>query len=393
MSLKKRIFLLAGLILILGTEFALFLRFTAPGGVRLADPEPGEKTGLSFTAAGNAWMQGGTDRVVVHARSAEGAISIFPASGIRVETGVTAPVNLTAFKAEIRLPRAGAWDLFAEAVGKDGRSLRTQVRTISASTANTDGSFAFGSLAHVVPVLLTLMAMGAILILWRRPAGERLRERLRWGLAIVIWTNEIVYQIYWFASGAWSPAASLSVHMCGLTNLLLPFLLFRSRGKLKPRLFEFLFFWGTCGAMIALLFPDMGGRGFPSLKYFTFFISHGGILVCLAAMTAEHGRDLSFRSLLRASGLSLGVMAATWAANLGLQFLPPFEPGNYMLLAYPPPGDPVLGFFAQIFGPAPRHALGVVGVILAGSIIIFGVFILARVLHRRLRPGRSPGPD
>jgi hypothetical protein len=50
------------------------------------------------------------------------------------------------------------------------------------------------------------------------------------------------------------------------------------------------------GAMQAVLTPDLGASGFPSYRYFSFFVSHGFIVACVAALIASGSIRISLRS-------------------------------------------------------------------------------------------------
>ena len=93
--------------------------------------------------------------------------------------------------------------------------------------------------------------------------------------------HEVVYEVYWFAIGAWTVGNCLLLHMCALALMFLPVLYFSRDGRFRQVLFELLFFFGLGGAMQALFTPDIGMHGFPEFKYFNYFLSHGTIVLGL----------------------------------------------------------------------------------------------------------------
>ena len=61
-----------------------------------------------------------------------------------------------------------------------------------------------------------------------------------------------------------------------------------------------------------------------------------------------------------------------------LRLIPPYDAGNYFVLAYPPPTGSVVDLFADIFGPSPRY---VAGLELMG-VAVFGLLYLPWPLSR-----------
>jgi hypothetical integral membrane protein (TIGR02206 family) len=198
-----------------------------------------------------------------------------------------------------------------------------------------------------------------------------------------MWANEFVYQLYWFRIGGWSPATALMLQMCGLSILLLPVMLFAESERVRQFLFDLLYFWGIGGALQALIAPDIGSNGFPAYRYFSFFLSHGLIIASTVVMAMAGGLRITIRSFVRAFVVTNILLVPVYGVDQLLRLIPPYDPGNYFVLGYPPPTGSIVDVFAEIFGPSPRY---VVGLELMG-LAVFGILYLpwpvARLLGRR----------
>jgi hypothetical integral membrane protein (TIGR02206 family) len=207
-------------------------------------------------------------------------------------------------------------------------------------------------------------------------------------MSVVLWVNELAYQLYWFLVGGWSAATALMLQMCGLSILLLPVMLFSENPRIRQLLFDLLYFWGIGGALQALIAPDIGSSGFPAYRYFSFFISHGLIIASTVVMAMAGGLRITIRSFLRALVVTNLLLVPAYGIDQLLRLIPPYDPGNYFVLGYPPPTGSIVDLFAEIFGPSPRY---VVGLELMG-LAVFGILYLpwpiARLARRRRPNGR-----
>jgi hypothetical integral membrane protein (TIGR02206 family) len=169
--------------------------------------------------------------------------------------------------------------------------------------------------------------------------------------------------------------------MCGLSILLLPLAHFTARPERRQFLFDLLYFWGIGGAIQALISPDIGANGFPAYRYFSFFISHGLIIASTLLLAIAGGVRITPRSLLRAFVVTNLVLLPAWGIDQLLRLVPPYDPGNYFVLGYPPPTGSIVDLFSDLFGPSPRY---LVGLELMG-LAIFGVLYLPWAIARRGR--------
>ena len=70
------------------------------------------------------------------------------------------------------------------------------------------------------------------------------------------------------------------------------------------------------------------------------------------------------------------LVAFVYAINKLIVNLPPYEPGNYMFLSYPPTGGSALDILVKIFGPSPYYIVGMVLLTALLYTIMWGIYAL-----------------
>lgn len=148
----------------------------------------------------------------------------------------------------------------------------------------------FGA-AHLA-ALAVLLALNLWLASFRH-AGQAVRARIRWTLAIILWVNEIAWHLWNWAVGRWTIQTMLPLHLCSVLVWLSGWMLVRR----SYRIYEFAYFLGIGGALQALLTPDLGIYGFPHFRFFQTFISHGLIVTSAIYMTVVEGFRPTWKSL------------------------------------------------------------------------------------------------
>jgi hypothetical integral membrane protein (TIGR02206 family) len=158
-----------------------------------------------------------------------------------------------------------------------------------------------------------------------RGASEPVLRKVRWTLAIVLWSNEIAWHLWNVAIGTWTLQSMLPLQLCNVLVWLTGFTLI-SRNQ---TLYEFSYFLGIGAASQSLFTPDAGMYGFPHFRYIQPIISHG-LLVCIGVyMTVVEGLRPTWKSILR-------VFVATNFYMVFLYFLNSALGSNYMMVNYKP---------------------------------------------------------
>jgi hypothetical integral membrane protein (TIGR02206 family) len=360
-------------------------------------PEPFSSHGKNFTASGDAWMAPGSAAIsalFVEARKAGasgGADLSFPAERPVVKgRSASDSFALPTWKARISLPSEGDWLLSATAIGADGRRVRSASREVvvrSSLGAAAESGFSSWSPPHLL-ALAAAAALALIVAYFARRGGRAWLAKAAPFLAGAMWLNEIAYQCYWMAVGGWSQSNALMLQMCGLSILLLPLCLFLADSPKRRYLADVLYFWGIAGAMQAMLTPDIGASGFPSYRYFSFFISHSLIVACVVALVASGSIRISLRSFARCMLISNIAVVPIYLVDRLLVLIPPYAPGNYFAIGYPPPTGSPIDLLASIFGPSPRYIVGLELMCVIVFLLLWLPFAFAS-LHRARAEGAA----
>ena len=77
-------------------------------------------------------------------------------------------------------------------------------------------------------------------------------------------------------NGNWDIYENLPLHLCSISNLITCFILFMPRNQ---RLFEFLFYCGLWGGLMAILTAQINDYDGSIFKYLQYYSSHGTIIL------------------------------------------------------------------------------------------------------------------
>jgi len=388
----RRIFLVVGLLAFVAMDVGFSLALAKPEGARIASPAAGARVTRDVDVAGDAWFQpgpGALASVRIEASMADGSAVTTSVERLAVRDRGRLLLELSRWRGRLELPSDGEWSLVAIATSTDGREVRSRAREVFAARGGGAGAFvAFGP-DHWIPALAILLV--AILAARLVRKEGRVPPALAWILAAAIWVNEFLYQPQWFAQGGWSAASALMIQMCGLTILAIPFALLMGEGPVRRRLVELAWFWGIGGATQALLSPDLGAVGFPDFRYFSFFASHGLIIVSAAVVVAENPGRIDLKAFGRVVAITNIIIAPIAAADRLLALFPPHDPGNYFILSYPPVEGSPVDLLSAIFGPAPYYLVGLELLALAIFALLWAPFALVRLPRRMRRTGTPTG--
>ena len=236
---------------------------------------------------------------------------------------------------------------------------------------------------HLVVMGLTLALPMVLSGLAGRAGDGRTAKSIGYLLAAMLLVNEVTaggYRLLQFGPD-YFVRTYLPLHICGIANLVTAAtLVFRNRHT-----YEIAYFWGLVGSANAVITPGAIETGFPSWRFFQYFIAHSGIVVGVLYATWGLGMRPTLGGLFRAF-IILNVFAvAVGIVNLLLG-------SNYMYLSKPPWGT-VSPFF---FAPWPWYIPFLDAVALG---MFFVVYLPIYVFRRRgsqakrntadARPGRN----
>jgi hypothetical integral membrane protein (TIGR02206 family) len=103
--------------------------------------------------------------------------------------------------------------------------------------------------------------------------------------------------------------------------------------------YEVAYFWGMAGTLQAILTPNLQA-GFPSLRFFNFFIGHSGIVVGVLYLTAVEGLRPRAMSIVRAMSWSEVYFASALVVNH-------MTGENYGFLSHRPLGKSLLDYLSD----------------------------------------------
>ena len=221
---------------------------------------------------------------------------------------------------------------------------------------------------HGMILLLSVACIFAVLILAKKiPQNSEYVFRL--SLGGILWGQEIALYSYRYSEGSLTLAEHLPLHMCSISVLLIPVMLY----KKNKFFFNVLYFWGMGGATQALLTPTVHAD--TSLFLFTqFFLSHSLIVAGVLYPIVVFSYRIEKEEFFQAVGTTLFILPFVGLANW-------LVGGNYFYLARKPDADTLL----NVLGPWPLYIIPLVFI----GILIFGMLYLPFPILRSIRNRRS----
>jgi hypothetical integral membrane protein (TIGR02206 family) len=206
------------------------------------------------------------------------------------------------------------------------------------------------SIAHVA-ALAAIAA--AVAVAARRPRGWGARP-----LAVVMGGAFVAEQVAYVVTGEWRATLNLPLQLSDAVTFVAILALWRPR----PRLAELLWIWALTASLQATLTPDLA-QSFPDVRYFTYFVTHGGALVAVVVVRALPQPG----GIWRAYAATAACTALAAAGDL-------VTGGNYMFLRHKPARASLL----DVMGPWPVY-------IAAAAVLALALFAALQVLGDRLR--------
>jgi hypothetical integral membrane protein (TIGR02206 family) len=182
--------------------------------------------------------------------------------------------------------------------------------------------------AHLTVIAILVIVSIALCSVVRHTKSRNITRAVCWGIVVVLLVNEGLSYIYSFTrlGTDYFLKYSLPLHACGMAVYLTSITLITKRQL--P--FEIAYFWGLGGTTQAILTPALT-EGFPSVRFFNFFIAHGTIIV--GVLVAVFG--LKMRPRLKGLWITY---ALTWTLVFVVGGLNALLDANYMFVCSPPDG-------------------------------------------------------
>jgi hypothetical integral membrane protein (TIGR02206 family) len=214
--------------------------------------------------------------------------------------------------------------------------------------------------SHLIAIAI-ILAINLSFFWLRDRLSEEVRRKIRICLAIFILVTETIYEGWRGVVGIYTIQDSLPLHMCAVMLVLSPLTLL-TRNQV---LFEIVYFLGLGGAGQALVTPDIGVNGFPHIRFFGFFMTHGGIITAAMWLAVVERMRPYWKSIPRVAGWTLAYMALIQIFN--------FQTGsNYLFIARKPEFPSII----DQLGPWPWYVLGLIGVGLVNCFVLYLPFAI-----------------
>ena len=220
--------------------------------------------------------------------------------------------------------------------------------------------------------LVTLLLCAAVIYLYPKffqnkdEAKQILGGKILAGIMILHMITQPIYDVLLFEL-PWKEEFPL--HMCDFSMLaMIVYLLKQNAPKI---LFHCAYFWGICGATMAMATPDLE-YGFPHGEYSPFFWGHSLILLAVFYVLLVRKERPILKDILKVVGVTLVLLIFVYIANLLIG-----PPANYWYLV----ARPVDGTLMDYFPDPPLHLIGTIPL----AILLFYIAYLPLQIKDRLK--------
>ncbi|MDA8840617.1 TIGR02206 family membrane protein [Gammaproteobacteria bacterium] len=220
--------------------------------------------------------------------------------------------------------------------------------------------------------LVTLLLCAAVIYLYPKffqnkdEAKQILGGKILAGIMILHMITQPIYDVLLFEL-PWKEEFPL--HMCDFSMLaMIVYLLKQNAPKI---LFHCAYFWGICGATMAMATPDLE-YGFPHGEYSPFFWGHSLILLAVFYVLMVRKERPILKDILKVIGVTLVLLIFVYIANLLIG-----PPANYWYLV----ARPVDGTLMDYFPDPPLHLIGTIPL----AIFLFYIAYLPLQIKDRLK--------
>ena len=215
-------------------------------------------------------------------------------------------------------------------------------------------------------VHLILLGMVGVLIFSlffvRNSANPKLHNLIRYGLAGLLIINQTARHIWLIYFNLWSIQWNLPLHMCSIFVWLSAYMLITK----SYTIFEFAYFLGIGGALLALLTPDVSSHSYQFLYLTQFFIAHGGIIAASAYMAIVEGYRPTWASIRKVFIWGNIYLVIVTMINLVIG-------SNYLYSLHKPHVPTLLDYL----GPWPWYILAAEGIALILFVLLYLPFLLS----------------
>jgi hypothetical integral membrane protein (TIGR02206 family) len=224
--------------------------------------------------------------------------------------------------------------------------------------------------AHLTVIFLTIALPFALTAIARRARASRVEHAIIVALSVLLILNYAAYLIFVRYSGGivnWQQMLPLQLCDWGMVVVIVAMLSGRQRW------FEVAYFWGIGGTLQAVLTPNLH-FGFPDVRFFSFFISHSGIIIGVIFLMLMRRYRPYPMSIVRVFAWSEVYFVITMFADAWTGF-------NYGFLLHKPEAFSILSFLSDW---RPLYLLEMQGVALLFFLGLYAPFAIVDLAKGRL---------
>jgi hypothetical integral membrane protein (TIGR02206 family) len=190
---------------------------------------------------------------------------------------------------------------------------------------------AFGP-SHLTAIGLTIVLPFVLAFTVRRKKSRTLEWSIRGVISVLLLINYVAYLIFARNFGATTWVKVLPLQLCDWAMFVIIVALWTG----SRRWLEVAYFWGIGGTLQAMLTPNLA-FGFPDLRFISFFVAHGGIIVGIVFLMLIYGFRPTGAGILRTLGWTevyfVVAFTADWFTGENYGFLL-HKPEAFSLLSY-----------------------------------------------------------
>ncbi len=355
---------------------------TFEDGASIYFPTPNSTVSGTFSVNGSVYAKGDISEIYLVLEGVETS-TLFPISCEQIIHDDKLLETLSTFKTEISLDN-GQYDMYIKAYSKTGVSPTYPRRTITVDDTAKISSFKMFSMQHLITLGIITIVFIFIFVFFKEKKSSHVI--FAYVCSLLIMVGDVYSRAWLISNGTFRASYDMALHMCDISGVLVPIFLFMNKGKAKDNIYNLMFIWGLGGALMALLTPEMGGYAFPSYYYFNFFIKHSMIVFAVFIATFFHGMRPNIKRIGWVMIVSSIMVAGIYGVDQLVRLIPPFEPGNYMFLSYPPTGGSLIDMLVMIFGPSPYYIIGLVIVgVLIYVLMWLPFYVAKKITDKRKR--------
>jgi hypothetical integral membrane protein (TIGR02206 family) len=222
---------------------------------------------------------------------------------------------------------------------------------------------------HLTVIFLTIASPFVLAAIVRCAKSPRVERAIIVTLSAVLVFNYVGYLIFIRSHGVVAWRQMLPLQLCDWGMVVVIVAMWTG----SQRWFEVAYFWGIGGTLQAVLTPNLT-FGFPDLRFFSFFISHSGIIIGVVFLMLTRRYRPYPMSIVRTFLWSEFYFVVTLIADELTGF-------NYGFLLHKPEAFSILSFLSD---SRPLYLLEMHGVALLFFIVLYAPFAIVDLGRRIL---------